>query len=184
MCRFPASICWFFLILLTGGLLIGCGSAAEPEPQTANPIAEPSVTANSAEEAGRYLVVVGGCNDCHTAGYLQTEGNMPESEWLAGSPVGFKGPWGTTYPKNLRLTVQNVSEDEWVEMLHTRKAMPPMPWMNINQVSDKDARALYRYIKSLGPKGEPTPKNLPPGEEPSTPYINFVPQNLPEPPKG
>lgn len=38
-----------------------------------------------------------------------------ESEWLVGMPVGFRGPWGTSYPKNLRLTAQQLSEDVWVQ---------------------------------------------------------------------
>ena len=76
------------------------------------------VQADSAVTAGRYLVIIGGCNDCHTAGYMAQEGNVPESDWLTGSPVGWRGPWGTTYPSNLRLLVQSMSEDAWVEMLH------------------------------------------------------------------
>ena len=31
---------------------------------------------------GRYLVTIGGCNDCHTDGYLQNGGNVPEDDWL------------------------------------------------------------------------------------------------------
>jgi len=26
------------------------------------------------------------------------------AEWLLGSAIGWRGPWGTTYPPNLRLT--------------------------------------------------------------------------------
>jgi len=48
-------------------------------------------------ERGKYLVVVGGCNDCHTPNYPETAGKVPEADWLAGSAVGFQGPWGTTY---------------------------------------------------------------------------------------
>ena len=28
-------------------------------------------------ERGKYLIVVGGCNDCHTPGYLLEDGNSP-----------------------------------------------------------------------------------------------------------
>ncbi|QXD15200.1 c-type cytochrome [Rhodocaloribacter litoris] len=137
--------------------------------------------AADAVEAGRYLAIVAGCNDCHTAGYLQQEGRIPEDEWLAGSAMGWRGPWGTTYATNLRLRVQEVSEDEWVRTLHTRTARPPMPWMNVNRMSERDARALYRYIRALGPKGEPMPAPVPPGQEPATPYLSLMPQNLPQP---
>ena len=54
-------------------------------------------------------------------------------------------------------------------------ALPPMPWVNINQVAESDARALHRYIRSLGPMGEQPPAPVPPDQEPTTPYISFVP---------
>ena len=56
-------------------------------------------------DRGRYLVWVGGCNDCHTPGFPEAAGNIPEEQWLTGNPVGFQGPWGTNYPKNLRLYI-------------------------------------------------------------------------------
>ena len=116
-----------------------------------------------------------GANDCHTNGYLATEGDVPETEWLLGSPVGWRGPWGTTYPPNLRLTVQDMTEDEWVTIMRTRKALPPMPWMNINQMAEADMRALYAYVQSLGPAGERMPAALPPDQEPTTPYLSLFP---------
>jgi mono/diheme cytochrome c family protein len=126
-------------------------------------------------ERGRYMAIMGGCNDCHTDGYLQTEGNVPEDQWLLGSPMGWRGPWGTTYPRNLRLTVQRLTEDDWVTLLKTRKALPPMPWMNVNQMAETDARMLYRYIQSLGAGGETMPAPVPPDQEPTTPYLNLIP---------
>lgn len=138
--------------------------------------ADAHVQASSPEEAGRYLVKTGGCNDCHTPGWAESNGTLPESEWLVGNTVGFQGPWGTTYPPNLRLFVQNISEDAWVTMFRTRNERPPMPWMNYHNASEQDLRAIYRFIKSLGPKGQPAPAFVPPGEEPKNPYILWVPQ--------
>jgi transketolase N-terminal domain/subunit len=66
-------------------------------------------------ERGRYLMIAGGCNDCHTPGYMQTEGQAPEEQWLTGSAVGFQGPWGTTYPCNLRLYAEQLTEAQLVE---------------------------------------------------------------------
>jgi len=136
---------------------------------------DPHVVGGTDIERGRYVVVVGGCNDCHTDGYLQTEGDVPEDRWLLGSPLGWRGPWGTTYPPNLRLTVQNYSEDEFVGLLSNRTALPPMPWMNLNQMAESDMRALYRYITSLGADGEVMPAPLPPDVEPTTPYLSLNP---------
>jgi hypothetical protein len=108
-----------------------------------------------------------------------SEGNVPEENWLMGSPIGWQGPWGTTYPPNLRLRVQEWTEDEFVETLKTRKSLPPMPWMNVNQMNENDMRAIYAYIKSLGPKGEHMPLAVGPGAMPKTPYMSLFPQNLP-----
>lgn len=163
------------LLLLAGLLLVGCD---RPHHLDSVPPATPIVQANSAIEAGRYLVTVGGCNDCHTPGYPESGGATPEADWLVGSPVGFRGPWGTTYPSNLRLTVQDLSEDDWVQMLRTRTAQAPMPWMNVNKLSEQDARSVYRFIASLGSKGERTPVAVGPGQEPVTPYIVFEPLHM------
>lgn len=129
-------------------------------------------------ERGRYLIITSGCNDCHTDGFMQNP-DIPESDWLTGSSLGWQGPWGTTYPANLRMTVQNLTEQQWVEMLKTRKGMPPMPWPSVNGLNESDARALYGYIKSLGLKGEPAPLAVAPGVKPQTPYLSMMPQNLP-----
>lgn len=172
-------------LLLLALSAAGC-SPAEGTPPIAAADTLPSVHARSDVEAGRYLVVVGGCNDCHTANYLQTEGAVPESDWLTGSPIGWRGPWGTTYASNLRLVVEEVAEDAFVQMLRMRKAMPPMPWMNVNQMSEPDMRAVYRYLRSLGPAGARMPAPVGPDEEPATPYIELVPKHLErlQPPAG
>lgn len=139
----------------------------------------PHVVGNDPIESGRYLVTIGQCNDCHTNGFMEKEGNIPEEDWLTGSPMGWQGPWGTTYPSNLRLRVQEWSEDVWVATLKTRKALPPMPWTNVNKMSEEDMRSMYAYIKSLGPKGEHMPLAVAPGSIPETPFLSLFPQNLP-----
>ncbi|MDH3456723.1 MAG: cytochrome C [Gemmatimonadota bacterium] len=161
-CSHPSRVA---LVAVIAAVTVACQPSGDQEP------AEPHIAGGTDIDRGRYLVIVGGCNDCHTDGYMVAEGDVPEDQWLLGSALGWRGPWGTTYPPNLRLTVQRMGEDEWVEMLRTRTALPPMPWMNLNQVAETDSRALYRYISSLGAFGEPAPTALPPGQEPSTPYF-------------
>ena len=153
----------------------GCELRADDASAEATTSDIPKVEASSEIAAGRYLVIIGGCNDCHTEGYLQTEGDVPEEAWLAGSALGWRGAWGTTYPSNLRLLVQDMSEDGFVATLAERKALPPMPWMNVNQMSEVDARALYKYIRSLGAVGEKMPTPVPPDQEPETPYLSLEP---------
>ncbi len=169
MHRLPA-----FFALCVAFYLLACAPGERPESTEAVDD-QPHVSAASAIEAGRYLAIAAGCNDCHTDGYLMSEGAVPEELWLTGAPIGWRGPWGTTYPPNRRLTVRNLSEDAWVEMLRSRKALPPMPWVNVNQWAEKDSRALYQYISSLGPAGEPMPAAVPPEQEPTTPFISLEP---------
>ena len=123
---------------------------------------------------GKYLVTIGGCNDCHTPGYGETGGTTPEHDWLVGSPVGFKGPWGTTYAANLRLVIGSMSEAQW--LAHARQErLPPMPWFNLARMTDQDLKAIYAYVKSLGPVGVAAPAYVAPGGKVTTPYIVFVP---------
>lgn len=129
-------------------------------------------------ERGRYIVSVSGCNDCHTPGYMQNGGTTPEAEWLTGTSIGFQGPWGTTYPSNLRLLVQSMSQAQW--LTHARRTTrPPMPWFALRDMTEADLQAIYRYLRSRGPKGEPAPAYVPPGGKVATPYFDFVPKNLP-----
>jgi mono/diheme cytochrome c family protein len=125
---------------------------------------------------GRYLVTIGGCNDCHTPGFMQQGLKVAEKEWLTGLPVGFQGPWGTTYPANLRLVVNGLSESEWV--VHARQdRLPPMPAYALQQMRDDDLKAIYAYVKSLGPNGVAAPAYVAPGGKVNTPYFVFVPQS-------
>ena len=124
-------------------------------------------------ERGRYLVKIAGCNDCHTAGYAQTAGQVPEKEWLLGDQLGWRGPWGTTYPANLRLTMTALSENDWIRTAQTVKLRPPMPWFALRDMDKEDLRAIYRFVRHLGPAGSPAPAYLPPGQAPAGPVVQF-----------
>ncbi len=126
-----------------------------------------------AVERGRYLAVVGGCNDCHTASYNESEGQVPERWWLRGSPLGFRGIWGTTYASNLRLSLSKMPEDQWVTYAKALETRPPMPWFNLNQWSEDDLRAFYRYVRQLGPVGRAAPDPVPPHLEPKGEVVSW-----------
>lgn len=125
---------------------------------------------------GRYLVAIAGCNDCHTPAFMQGNTNVPESEWLQGSQIGFAGPWGTSYPWNLRTMVQRMSEKDWIAFVQSYKALPPMPAESVRSMTNADLGAIYEFIKSLGPAGDEAPASLTPGTPPSTPYVDFTPK--------
>ena len=123
-------------------------------------------------ERGRYMVLVAACNDCHTHGYPEAAGKIDESRWLTGSSLGWRGPWGTTYPPNLRLVAQNLTRPQWLK--HARNQWrPPMPWFNLRDMNDADLLAIYEYIRYLGPAGAPAPAYVPPDSEPASPVVRF-----------
>lgn len=124
-------------------------------------------------ERGRYLVQIAGCNDCHTPGYLQAGGKVDEKLWLTGDGFGWSGPWGTSYATNLRLFASNLSEAQWLQHTATMRPRPPMPWFNVQAMSAHDRKALYAYLKALGPAGQQSPAALPPGKPPPQPYALF-----------
>lgn len=127
----------------------------------------------AAIERGRYLTKIAGCNDCHTAGYAQAAGDVPEAEWLTGDHLGWRGPWGTTYPGNLRLLADRITETQWVELGRTVQYRPPMPWFALRDMNDADLVAIYRFLRHLGPAGEAVPAWVPPDREPAGPYVQF-----------
>ena len=124
---------------------------------------------------GKYILTISGCNDCHTPGGMEKGPAVPERDWLTGVPVGYQGPWGTTYASNLRLVIGRMSEEQWLQ--HARQPrLPPMPWFNLREMSDADLKAIYAYVRSLGPAGQVAPAYVAPGGKVTTPYFVFVPQ--------
>jgi mono/diheme cytochrome c family protein len=144
---------------LAAGTTFACVAAVAAEP--------------SAEVArGRYLVQIAGCNDCHTAGYALANGEVDESKWLTGDALGWRGPWGTTYAANLRLSAAERSEEEFVALSRS-PLRPPMPFFNLRRMTDADVKAIYAYLRHLGPAGEPAPAYVPPDREPAGPFVLF-----------
>jgi mono/diheme cytochrome c family protein len=124
-------------------------------------------------ERGRYLVKIGGCNDCHTPAYGMKAGQVPEKDWLVGDAVGWQGPWGTSYATNLRLHFGNMSQQQWLQQARSLQSRPPMPWFVLRQMTEHDLKAIHAYIQSLGPAGQPAPAALPPGQAANGPVIKF-----------
>ncbi|HET7190011.1 MAG TPA: hypothetical protein VFI52_17790, partial [Gemmatimonadaceae bacterium] len=99
--------------------VVALASTVACHSSTGAPADGPVVAATSMEQAGEYLTIVGSCNDCHTQGWTDSEGKVAPADRFAGMNVGFRGPWGTSYGKNLRTIVQRQSEDRWVQTLKT-----------------------------------------------------------------
>jgi len=153
--------------LLTVLLLAGAFAAfAADKPATGTSSAD-------AVARGRYLVMIGGCNDCHTPGFALAGGHVPEAQWLTGDALGWHGEWGTTYPPNLRLKLNAMDLATWTSYAKGLKTRLPMPYWAINAMRDADLEALWAYVHSLGPAGEPAPQALPPGVVPKGPAVTF-----------
>jgi hypothetical protein len=130
---------------ITGGLLLagtillgGCLPADEPPP-----------TAEEMIERGRYLVSVGGCNDCHTPKVFSGGGTAPdENRLLSGHPADLEipefsfedigpgkwllfnehltaavGPWGVSFSANLtpdeETGIGDWTETEFIDGIRT-----------------------------------------------------------------
>ena len=155
----------FALATFAAGSIIACASAA----------AEPAVEKMSPEAArGRYLVQIAGCNDCHTEGYAPAKGAVEESKWLTGDKLGWRGPWGTTYASNLRLSAADKTAGEFVALARS-PLRPPMPFFNLRDMTDADVEAIYAYLRHLGPAGAPAPAYVPPDQTPAGPFVLFPP---------
>ena len=171
------SVSGFSLLSLAVMALAACSAPAATETTAAKPAGLSSEAELLAR--GEYLVRIAGCNDCHTPAYAERGGEVPKQEWLVGSPLGFSGPWGTTYAANLRMKVAEMDEAGWLKYTADLRTRPIMPDFAIRAMHEDDRRALYRFIKSLGPGGQKAPEYLPPGQTPPLPYMQMV---LPPPP--
>jgi mono/diheme cytochrome c family protein len=158
-----------YKILLLLALLAGSLPTLAKEP----------VNDAAALARGRELLFFSGCHDCHTPGFAMAGGTAPESVWLIGDKLGWNGPWGTTYPTNLRHSITAMSQAEWRAYAKVMKARPPMPYWVLNRMTEADLDAIWLVLTSLGKAGEAAPAALPPGVEPQGPAVRF-----PAPPPG
>jgi hypothetical protein len=97
---------------------------------------------------------------------------VEEQQWLTGDTLGFQGPWGTTYPPNLRKLMQGMSLVAWQQYAR-RPTRPPMPWFALRDMSDQDLAAIYEFVRSLGPSDKKVPAYAPPGARVTTAVVRF-----------
>ena len=143
-------------------------------------------------ERGEYLTTIMGCNDCHTPGTFY---GAPDFERkLAGSELGWVGPWGTSYARNLtpdaETGIGNWSEDDIVKAIRTGQradgspVLPPMPWPMFSRMPDEDAYAVAAYLRSLPPVLHKVPDKLPPGAKVTGAALVFPPPPAWDAPKA
>jgi len=166
-------------------LAVSCATTQQPTAAAEDPVAR-----------GKRVAFTSGCVDCHTPGTFY--GAMDTTRMLSGSELGWQGPWGITYSRNLTPDVStglgSWTEEQIVTAIREGRRpdgtpiLPPMPWPMFSQLTDEDAHALARYLKSLPPIVHEMPKAQAPGERPARPILTFPAppewdaRNLPPPP--
>ena len=156
---------------------LGFGLAAAAVALTL--VAPPSaVAARNAEiERGRYLVGLGGCNDCHTPGYFFGKPDM--ARFLGGSEVGFEIPGlGVFHGPNLtpdrETGLGKWSSQEIAKAITKgerpdgRMLAPIMPWHAFASLTRQDVNAIVAFLKSLPAVSNKVPGPFGPNEKPSS----------------
>ena len=156
----------------------------------------PSLAAAQSQiERGKYLVTLGGCNDCHTPGSFLGRPDM--TRMLGGSDVGFAIPGlGVFVGRNLTPDKETGlgawSTEEIIAAFTTGKRpdgrvlAPIMPWMGLSQLTSADAQAIAAYLQSIPPVRNAAPGPFGPNEKPSVLVFTIVPgdvyASMPKPP--
>jgi mono/diheme cytochrome c family protein len=148
-------------------------------------VAPPSaVAAGDAEvERGKYLVGLGGCNDCHTPGYFFGKPDM--KRFLGGSEVGFEIPGlGVFHGPNLtpdkETGLGGWSAEQIAKAITKgerpdgRVLAPIMPWHAFANLTRQDVKAIVAFLKSLPAVSNKVPGPFGPSEQPSSFVMKIV----------
>ena len=135
-------------------------------------------------ERGKYLVTLGGCDDCHTPGYFFGKPDM--ARFLGGSEVGFEIPGlGVFHGPNLTPD-QDTGLGKWsTEEIVTaitkgqrpdgRVLAPIMPWHAFANLTRDDVLAITTFLKSLPAVKNKVPGPFGPSEKPTSFVMKIVP---------
>jgi hypothetical protein len=94
--------------------------------------------------------------------------------------TAWAGPWGVSFGINLTPDVETGigewTEEAFVASMRTgkhqgqpngRDILPPMPWQNLAQASDRDLKALWAYLRTIPPVKNQVPLPAPPAAPPA-----------------
>lgn len=173
-------------LLSTAVAVLAAMSLATPRARAAGDAPDPKVA------RGKYLVTIMSCNDCHTPGTFY---GAPDPErFLAGSEMGWAGPWGVSYAANLTPDPET-GLGKWkpAEIAHAirtgnrpdgRQLSAAMPWQNFRHLTEGDALAIAAYLGTLKPVKHAVPKPVEPGTQPAGPVLQFPPPSAWDAPRG
>jgi mono/diheme cytochrome c family protein len=131
-------------------------------------------------ERGKYLVTLGGCNDCHTPGYFFGKPDM--TRFLGGSDLGFEIPGlgafaGRNITPDKETGIGNWTTEQIVTALQTGVRpdglvlAPIMPWHAIANLTKDDVTAIAVFLQSLPPVKNAVPGPFGPGQ--TAPFFLF-----------
>lgn len=160
---------WWTLVVLTLGAVIGYLAHA---PRTA-----PGAAAGDTSVArGAQLVVLGGCDDCHTP--TLGDGSPDMSRRFSGHPAGsalppdlpgvvtvlnqaWRGPWGLSSTRNITPDpengIGNWTMEQFIHSMRTgvnpsgKAIQPPMPAASFGRMPDDDLAAIYNFLRTVKP---------------------------------
>lgn len=159
----------------------------------AAPVVSPRAASPQAER-GKYLVEIGGCNDCHTPGNFLGHPDM--TKYLGGSDVGFGIPGkGVFVAPNLTpdkaTGLGGWTAQQIVTAITTgvrpdgRVLVPVMPWPGYSHLTKSDALAIAAYLKTLPPISHKVPGPFGPTDKPTVFVMSVQPgavyASLPQP---
>ncbi len=149
------------------------------QPGNPSPPAKPQPLAPAGTVArGAQLVMLGGCNDCHTPKLQNGEPDMsralsghPENAPLAPNVVGgistnmmltaWRGPWGVSLSRNItpdkETGIGSWTLADFKKTIRTgvnpkgEVLMPPMPIAQFQNLPDSDLDAIYAYLRTVKP---------------------------------
>jgi mono/diheme cytochrome c family protein len=140
--------------------------------------------ADAKTDRGKYLVTIGGCNDCHTPGVFL--GKPDFERRLGGSEVGFEIPGlgvfhGPNLTRDQETGLGNWTAQQIVAAIRSgqrpdgRELAPIMPWRDFAVLTDEDANAIVAYLQSLPPVKNKVPGPFGPSEKPTSFVMKVMP---------
>jgi mono/diheme cytochrome c family protein len=182
----------FRLAVVLGLTALSAVSCSTPKTETETATTSDSTAAMTPVQRGAYLVTVTGCHDCHTPGVFYGAPDM--SRQLSGSELGWQGPWGVSYARNLtpdpNTGLGNWTDEEILNALQKgvkkdgSPMAPPMPWPDFAHLTHSDALAIVAYLRSIPPVLHQVPPRVPPGGRASGTIITLPPPPEWDKPKG
>jgi mono/diheme cytochrome c family protein len=134
----------------------------------------PRAHADSQVDRGKYLVVLAGCNDCHTPGFFLGKPDM--ARYLGGSDVGFEIPGlgvfnGRNITPDKETGIGGWTDEQIAAAITTgkrpdgRQLAPIMNYASFTYLTKDDVAAIVAYLRSVPPVKNAVPGPFKPGDK-------------------